>query len=240
MFQLKKKSNDLFGSKKESNFIAGQSTTLSAHAASKAKWMIGTYLFIFAVMWVNFFLQQILPSSYTSFFGGINPRHFTLQELASIFSSWAFHGNMEHIKSNSIGLLGLLWGIVLLEAKPIRVLLALIATSGIATWILGASGSAHIGASGLIFAIFGFILGSAVFRLKVFYMLWVAAAGSAFYYSITHGLVPDSGVSMAAHLGGLVAGLVVAWFSRKSESKSSTYVYAGATAKPWYKRIFSK
>ncbi len=75
----------------------------------------------------------------------------------------------------------------------------------------GATHSYHVGASGLIFALYGYVIGSAIIRRKISYIAFLIIFGTSYFYSLTRGLIPQEGISFAGHFGGLVAGLLVSY-----------------------------
>lgn len=180
---------------------------------TRLKNTVVVYAAVFVAMWLMYVLNLMLPSASL----GIEPRTVTLYQLLAISGSWAFHGNLAHITGNSIILLGTLWTLTTLEEKPMRVLGMLILTSGIFTWLLGSPNSYHIGASGLIFAIFGYAISHAFYARKISYFLITVLFVFNYYYNFTHGLMPAEGVSWAAHFGGFIGGVVTGYlFSRKN------------------------
>jgi membrane associated rhomboid family serine protease len=94
--------------------------------------------------------------------------------------------------------------------------LAIIVISGLAVWLLGRPGSIHIGASGLVFGWFGFLLtlGFAERSLR-------AILGSVLVISLYSGMIwgalPRFGTttSWEAHLFGALTGASVAWYGRR-------------------------
>jgi membrane associated rhomboid family serine protease len=151
---------------------------------------------------------------------GLRPRHLT--GLPGIVCSHFLHGDPYHIASNSIGLLVLGWvacgysrkltGLALVYAGLI---------SGIFTWCVASPDTVHIGASGLIFGLIGFLLANGLFRrgcLPLFLALLVLAlfAGALPY------MLPDSGnqrmISWQMHLGGFVGGVIASWQLRRQRT----------------------
>jgi membrane associated rhomboid family serine protease len=183
-------------------------------------------------MWSMFLLNNLLLGEALSGWGGIHPRDFSLTGWSGIFTSWMFHGSgtgggirgglWAHILGNSEILLPLIFIIGIFEKKPLRLVFSLIVVSGFFTWLLGAAHSVHIGASGLVFSMFGYILSSIFLARRWRYLIPVIAWGGAYFYSMRAGLIPEPGISFAAHFGGLIGGILVAWFigkTRVSEGK---------------------
>jgi membrane associated rhomboid family serine protease len=109
-------------------------------------------------------------------------------------------------------------GTIGMAVAPRRFLAAsvmIVLASGLAVWLLGRPGSVHIGASGLVFGWFGFLLalGFAEQRPR-------AILGSLLVMTIYGGMIwgalPRLGstTSWEAHLFGGIAGAAVAWYGR--------------------------
>ncbi|MGM8872215.1 rhomboid family intramembrane serine protease [Psychrobacter sp. 2Y5] len=140
---------------------------------------------------------------------GIAPRTLDLRSLIGVFASWTMHGNLSHIIGNTLVLLQILFLFGLFENNAYRTTLQLIIASGIMTWLIGSPLSIHIGASGLCFAMLGFMIGGAVFGRRWGYLLACIIMGAGYWLTIKQGLMPQPGVSFAAHFGGLCAGLLI-------------------------------
>ena len=166
------------------------------------------YSIVFACIFVGFILNQITFDflKFNSF--GIQPRTFSLSSFIGVLSSWMMHANWQHIQNNCIILAQLLIPVVLFD----KLLFKLVVASGLFVWLFGSSNSIHVGASGLIFALFGYIgsVGIINFKQKWFYLIFVVLFGSEFIYSIYSGLIPQEHISFSAHFGGFIGGILVA------------------------------
>ena len=175
---------------------------------SRIKQVIGLYAFVLLPMWVMFFLND------TVFFGlwnifGIVPRTLDIGSMIGVFASWTMHGNFSHLLGNSLTLMQILFLFGLFENNAYRTILKLIVASGIMTWIIASPLSIHIGASGLCFAMLGYMIGGAVFAKRWGYLLACIVMGTGYWFTIKQGLMPQQGISFAAHFGGLCAGLLL-------------------------------
>ena len=86
----------------------------------------------------------------------------------------------------------------------------IVLAGGALTWLIARSGS-HIGASGLVFGYFGFLVGQGIFRQSL--VTLVVAVAVTFFYgaNIFFGIAfPKGCTSWEAHLAGALAGLVYA------------------------------
>lgn len=175
---------------------------------SRIKQVIGLYAFVLVPMWLMFFLND------TVFFGlwnifGIVPRTLDIGSMIGVFASWTMHGNFSHLLGNSLTLMQILFLFGLFENNAYRTILKLIVASGIMTWIIASPLSIHIGASGLCFAMLGYMIGGAVFARRWGYLLACIVMGAGYWLTIKQGLMPQQGISFAAHFGGLCAGLLL-------------------------------
>lgn len=169
------------------------------------------YVAVLGSMWIMFFLNNIILNNSLSMIGGVLPRTFSFVGLTGIFTSWLFHSNFNHIIGNTQILLTLLLFITLIEKKPFFTIFSLIAVSGVFTWLLGAPHSSHIGASGLVFAMIGYLIASIVLARRWLYIVALFFMGADYFYCMTAGLIPQENISFAAHFGGLVGGIVFAY-----------------------------
>ena len=192
-----------------------QVTTL---VITRIKQVIGLYAFVLIPMWLMFFLND------TVFFGiwnifGIVPRTLDIGSIIGIFASWTMHGNFSHLLGNSLTLMQILFLFGLFENNAYRTILKLIVASGIMTWIIASPLSIHIGASGLCFAMLGYMIGGAVFARRWGYLLACIVMGTGYWLTIKQGLIPQQGISFAAHFGGLCAGLLLGANSKHAYTK---------------------
>ncbi|SEM46891.1 Membrane associated serine protease, rhomboid family [Pseudoxanthomonas sp. GM95] len=138
--------------------------------------------------------------------------------LVGILTAPLLHGSIEHIASNAIALLmlGTLAGSVYPKAT-VRALPVLWIGSGLGAWWLGDVGTRHLGASGLGHGLMFLVIGLGVLRRDR------AAIATGFIAFLFYGgmlltvLPREPGVSWQAHLGGAVAGLIAAWWFRRSD-----------------------
>jgi len=139
---------------------------------------------------------------------GLIPRQ--IAGIDGIFGMPFLHGSFEHLMSNTPPLV--LMG-ALLATTATRALVAvhgiIVVLGGSLVWLFGSS-AIHIGASGLVFGWFGFLIARGlVDRSPV--TLGCAALVGLIYGSILWGVLPGQpGVSWEAHLFGAVSGAVAA------------------------------
>ncbi len=191
---------------------------LFALILSRLKQVIGLYAFVLIPMWGMFFLNETVLFGIWNIFG-IVPRTLDVGSMIGVFASWTMHGNYAHLLGNTITLLQILFLFGLFENNAYRTTLKLIVASGAVTWLIGSPLSIHIGASGLCFAMLGFMIGGAVFARRWGYLLACIIMGTGYWLIIKQGLMPQSGISFAAHFGGLCAGLLIGANSKHAYTK---------------------
>ncbi len=139
---------------------------------------------------------------------GLIPR--TLSGLQGIIFSPFLHGSVRHLLSNLLPFIVLSW-LVATEGvqRYVRVAVLVSLIGGLLVWVIGRP-TIHVGASGLIFGLWAYLLARAWYQ-RSFISLAVAGVTLLGYSGLIWGFVPVPGVSIESHLGGAVAGIVVAW-----------------------------
>ncbi|MCI0825775.1 MAG: rhomboid family intramembrane serine protease [Chloroflexi bacterium] len=176
---------------------------------SSVFWILGFLTVIWAVEILNGFMGHRLNV------WGILPR--TKPGLIGIPLSPILHGSFNHLLSNTIPFLAL-GGLVGLRGsqKLVGVSLFIIVAGGLAVWLLGRS-AIHVGASGLLFGYFGYLVASGWYDRRPGTIL-AAVAVVVLYGGLVLGVLPtQSFVSWEAHLFGLMAGVLVARLTRRKD-----------------------
>lgn len=140
---------------------------------------------------------------------GIWPRH--LIGLRGIVFAPLLHHGIGHLLANTIPLFTLGWLIMLRKTSDFFVVSAItLVVSGIGTWIFGSPNSIHVGASGLIFGYFGFLLSRGYFERSMS-SIALSVIAIVFYGSLIWGVLPtDETVSWQGHLFGFIGGVIAA------------------------------
>lgn len=163
-----------------------------------------------AALWLIELVDWIAPGSPLDRFG-IHPR--TWVGLRNIPFAPFLHVGFGHLAANTIPLvvLGLL---VLLQAGKRGFVIVTVCgalVSGLGVWLFGGANTVHLGASGVIFACFGFLIAAAWWERSVRSLL-IALAVVVVYGGMVVGVLPgQQGISWLAHLFGLLGGLGAAW-----------------------------
>jgi len=151
---------------------------------------------------------------------GILPR--SVGRLGDIFSAPFLHASWEHIEGNSVPLFVL--GVAaayrsLLRFAALTVFVAI--TSGLTVWFFQSGNTVTIGASGLIFGYFGYVLVRGIVDRNWIDLLVGLLAGAAYYSILAVALPGTPGISWLGHIGGLVGGVAAAWLLRTPRAVSS-------------------
>lgn len=168
--------------------------------------ILGTLL---AIFWVVEGVDWILGGWLDRF--GIIPR--TTVGLRGILLAPFLHGGWAHLMANSVPFAVLGWLVLLRGAGRFWTVSAIaMLVGGLGTWLTGAPGSVHIGASGVIFGYLGYLLLSGWFERSfrsIALSLFVVSA----YGSLLWGVLPaQPGISWQGHLFGFLGGAIAARF----------------------------
>lgn len=139
--------------------------------------------------------------------------------LRGILLSPLLHGSFSHLLSNTLPLLVLGCFVALRGARTlIGVSLFVVILGGLLVWLVGRP-AVHIGASGLVFGYFGYLLAQGWYE-RSFVSIVVAVAVLLLYGGIIFGVLPQDGfISWEGHLFGLIAGVLAARMSRDDEEE---------------------
>ena len=170
--------------------------------------MVGFIALIWILQIANWADHYHLDGSY-----GILPR--SLGHLGDIFTAPFLHFNWDHIEGNSgplfvFGLLAAYRGVV----KFLGVTLIVAITSGLAVWLFQGSNEVTVGASGLIFGYFGYVLARGLIDRNLIDALAAVVMALSYAYILTVAIPGTPGVSWIGHLGGLIGGVACGWIFR--------------------------
>ena len=146
---------------------------------------------------------------------GIRPRQVT--SLPNIFTSPFLHGGFAHVGANSVPFL-VLGALIMWRSKLefwlVTLWVAIIA--GIGIWFTGSANSNHIGASGVVFGYFGFLVLLGWFERSPVSIVRAVIIG-LLYGGLIWGVLPgQEGISWQGHLFGFIGGAVCAsWLARR-------------------------
>lgn len=169
--------------------------------AKHADWVI----FLLGIMWAIQILNFLLGYQLNQF--GILPR--SPMGLTGLITAPFLHGSFTHIILNSVPFF-VLSLLVLMNGlnRYLNVTFMLAVFGGLAVWVFARPGY-HVGASGLIFGYFGYLLSYGIFNRK-FMDLLIAIVVFVAYGGMVWGVLPmKTWVSWEAHLFSMLVGLVL-------------------------------
>lgn len=188
--------------------MTGTRTDTSARAVTAGALMLGWI----ALLWVLESIDMATGQALDTY--GITPRE--PGELLDIVPAAFLHSGWEHVASNTLPLLVLgfiaaLGGIRRFAA----VALTVIVVSGLGVWLTAPPHTVTLGASGVVFGLFGYLLVRGfVDRRPLDIVVGVVIA--VVYGSLLWGVLPtDSGISWQGHLFGLIGGVGAAFAFRR-------------------------
>jgi membrane associated rhomboid family serine protease len=160
-----------------------------------------------AVFWAVFVVNTLLGGALLVL--GVIPR--TTIGLRGILFAPFLHANLNHIVANSIPFLVLGWMVMLRDERHfIPVTVAGMVGSGLTAWLLGAPGSVHIGASGVIFGYLGFLMLAGWYARSVSSIL-LSVVVTVVWGGLVLGMMPGTpGISWQEHIGGFLGGVLAA------------------------------
>ena len=157
--------------------------------------------------WTAFVVNGIAGGALMQY--GVIPRSLT--GLRGILFAPFLHANMQHLIANTIPFLAMGWLVMLRDARhflPVTIFAML--GSGLMAWLLGAPGSVHIGASGVVFGYFGFLLLGGWYA-RSFMSISLSILVAVLWGGLVLGIAPGQvGISWQSHLGGFIAGVLAA------------------------------
>lgn len=166
-------------------------------------------LFLLAAMWAIELLDAVLPGDWDLF--GIVPR--SLSGATGIVLAPLLHVGFGHLMANTLPFLVLGCLVALGGTRRFWEVTAFVTVaSGVGVWLLAASNTVTVGASGLIFGYLGYLVVYGV-RTRSLLDILVSVVVILFYGGMLTGVMPwavGPGVSWLGHLLGAAAGAVAA------------------------------
>ena len=159
------------------------------------------------LLWTIEAIDWLLPLPLDIY--GIIPR--TEIGLRGIFLAPFLHGNFAHLAANTAPLVVFGWLILLAGVGDFFFVSAVaMLISGAGTWLIGPPNSVHIGASGVIFGYFGFLLLRGLFDRSPMSIILSLIVGFL-YGGFIWGVLPNQpGISWQGHLFGFLGGVLAA------------------------------
>ncbi|MCW1969045.1 MAG: rhomboid family intramembrane serine protease [Anaerolineae bacterium] len=140
---------------------------------------------------------------------GIHPRDTNY--LWGILLAPLLHGGVAHLLANTPPFIALGWLVLARSRKEFFwVTVAVAVISGLGAWLFGASTSVHVGAGGVIFGYFGFLLARGFFDRKLVSIVLSLVVGAIYGYLLWGVLPNQPNVSWQGHLFGFLGGVIMA------------------------------
>lgn len=160
-------------------------------------------------MWFVRVLDMIVPGPGSAAGHGIIPR--TLVGLEGIPVAPFIHSDFEHLAANTIPFL-ILGALILFRGvfEFIFVVLTTGLVAGFGTWLFGAPDTHHIGASGIVFGFFGYLVFRTAFDRRWTSALITVLVALGYGTAMLYALVPAESISWSGHFFGFVGGVVAA------------------------------
>ena len=140
---------------------------------------------------------------------GIHPRD--VDGLAEILSAPFLHAGFGHLVSNTVPFLAMGAAIALgglLRVGLVTLIVAVV--SGFGTWLIAASDSVHLGASGVVFGYATYLVSRGIFSRRLSELAVGVVVVAIWGVGLLQGLLPQERISWQAHLFGAIGGVVAA------------------------------
>jgi membrane associated rhomboid family serine protease len=195
--------------------------TVLANARKALFIMTGFLAVIWIVQIANWADSYSLTQNY-----GIRARDAA--SLPDILTAPFLHISWAHIEGNSgplfiFGFLAAYRGI----PKFLGVT-GVVLTSGLGAWLTQSGSVVGVGASGVVFGYFGYIMVRGIFDRHAIDLLIGAVMALSFAYQFSV-LLPQPGIGYQAHIGGLVGGVASGWIFRDRRARAAGGLPGGST-----------
>ncbi|HID83123.1 MAG TPA: rhomboid family intramembrane serine protease [Chromatiales bacterium] len=181
----------------------------------KIKDEIRIIILFITFIWLVFLFDLFLPLEQL----GLRPR--TAVGVPGIIAMPFLHADFRHIMSNTPPLFILLTLLAGSRANSKTIVFIIILLAGLLLWLFGRGNAIHIGASGLVFGLAGFLIASGILEKRPLPLLISLIIGLIFGASLFAGILPtQKTVSWDGHLFGLIAGVITAWGLLNFRSKN--------------------
>ena len=177
----------------------------ASNVATQAK-IIGVLI---TIIWMLEIVDQLLLQHRLNRLG-IVPR--TQIGLRGILFAPVLHGTWNHLIANTLPFAVLGWFTLLHGVTEFTIATAVIwLVSGLGIWLFAAPNTIHIGASGIIFGYFGFLLSRSYFEQELLSAA-VSVVVALLYGPLIWGVLPSRrrGISWQGHLFGFAGGILTA------------------------------
>jgi membrane associated rhomboid family serine protease len=189
-----------------------QGASINERARTAARTLRGQLIILgvfVIIIWLVEFADWIIFDGTLDEYG-VRPR--TVTGLRGILFMPILHRGFGHLLANTIPIIILGWLVMLRRTADIFAVAGVtIVVGGLGIWLFGAANSVHVGASGLIFGFFGFLLAQAYFERSLA-AIALAVVVFLLYGGIIWGVLPGQvGISWLGHLFGFIGGILAAY-----------------------------
>ena len=176
---------------------------------------------VIAVLWIVHAVDWLIPIDFNTY--GLVPR--TASGLIGIVTMPFLHGSWGHLIGNTIPLALLVFILCGSRDNVWEVIGSIVVLGGLLLWCFGRP-AVHVGASGLVYGLIGFLIASGFVERKIVPIFVALLVGFFFGSSLFFGILPTAGagVSWDGHLFGTIGGCVTAYlFAKRSDAISSDF-----------------
>jgi membrane associated rhomboid family serine protease len=169
---------------------------------------------LIALMWILLIADIILPFRLIEL--GIVPRRID-GLLPGVIAAPFLHAGAPHLVSNMVPLAVMGTIAALRDWRGMWAALAsALVVSGLGVWLISPAGSVTVGASGIVFGLFGYLLARGLFMRRIGDIL-ISVLIVIVYGGMIWGVLPSSPyISWQAHLFGFVGGVGAAFATAKA------------------------
>ncbi|HLJ73438.1 MAG TPA: rhomboid family intramembrane serine protease [Thermoanaerobaculia bacterium] len=161
------------------------------------------------LMWVVRAIDTLIPGQMSSAGVGVIPR--TIGGLYNIPIAPFIHVDWDHLISNTLPLVIL--GVLILVRGTFEFIFVVFVSafvSGFGTWLFGEGNAQHVGASGIVFGFFGYLVFRTAFDRKISSAVIALIVAIAYGSAMTWSLIPEESVSWSGHFFGFIGGFAAA------------------------------
>jgi membrane associated rhomboid family serine protease len=159
---------------------------------------------------------------------GIEPRQ--PERLPEIFTAPFLHNNVTHLAANAMPLFGL--GLIAALTgiwRFLGVTAVIVLVSGLGVWLFAPSNTVTVGASGVVFGYFGYLVLRGLIDRRPVDIVVAAGVALAYGYLLPGVLPGQEGISWQGHLAGVLGGMLAAWLFRRRPADGPEATVLGPT-----------